>query len=276
MQVELFLGQYAVSITGPETITDHLPLNWQRFQKKQQESYTGIRIRIEEDNPCLDVQSCGDRWSFLKNDSYRQVLYSSEGQAVFAIRNGAVPNEVTVCVHEGKSRSSQYGVIFGILLAVIPRSIGLHGVTLLCGDEIVILSAPSGTGKTTLSRLLEQYGDAIVLNGDFSILTPTQDGVFFEPTPFCGSSGRCLNHRVRVSRVVFLGQSETNYWRAVTGREALTRFMSNAFVPTWDECVQQAVQASIVKCISALNVNMFTFAPTREAAELFCQSIAKS
>lgn len=158
------------------------------------------------------------------------------------------------------------GLQFGLLLALNQQYIGLHGVTLLCGYEIIILSAPSGTGKTTLAGLLEAYRDAIVINGDFALLKPTPEGVIFEPTPFCGSSGRCLNRRLKVDRIVFLEQAAANVFQELSGREAMTRFMSNAFIPTWDRDMQQSAQENILKCVSALKVNAFGFTPTEEAA----------
>lgn len=161
------------------------------------------------------------------------------------------------------------GIQFGILTALYRKCVGLHGVTMLCGNEIVVLSAPSGTGKTTLARLLEKYCDAIMINGDFAMLSVSNEGVIFEPTPFCGTSGRCLNHRVKINRIVFLSQSPINQGHDLFGREAMMYFMNNSFIPTWDPKMQLAIRTNIMKCISNLRVSLFRFAPTREAAEYF-------
>ena len=155
------------------------------------------------------------------------------------------------------------------MLALHDHCIGLHGVTLVIKNEIVILSAPSGTGKTTLSKLLETYSDAIVINGDFALLRPTEDGVIYEPTPFCGSSARSLNHRLKVNRVVFLEQGKSNIWRELNGREALTSFLSNSFVPEWNSGFEEKITSSTINCIEALNVNHYAFLPVQEAALYF-------
>lgn len=179
------------------------------------------------------------------------------------IVNGTTPNSIRM------------GTQFGLLLALNEKCIGLHGVTLLCGNEIVILSAPSGTGKTTLAHLLETYCDALMINGDFALLVPTDDGLMFEPTPFCGSSGRAFDHRVRVNRVVFLKQGKTNIWDSLTGREAMKQFMNNSFIPNWNVEMLHAVQGNVMKCISSIELNTFSFAPNREAAKAFFDHIKK-
>ena len=158
---------------------------------------------------------------------------------------------------------------YAVLLTLKDRCVGLHGVTLLCGNKIAVLSAPSGTGKTTLACLLEEYKDAIVINGDFAMLSVVDDEVFFEPTPFCGSSGRCLNHRLRIDRVVFLEQSADNRWRSLSGREAVIRFLSNSYVPQWDRDVQRTIQNNILQIIPLIRASSFAFAPDQRAAEMF-------
>ncbi len=165
------------------------------------------------------------------------------------------------------------GIHYGLMMALHQECVGLHGVTLLCGNEIIILSAPSGTGKTTLGKLLEQYCDAVVINGDFALLHPTEDGVIFEPTPLCGTSKRCLDFRLVINRVVFLSQAKENTWYELSGREALSSFMSNAFIPTGDHGIQRVVQENIMKCLCGIKANAYAFAPTKEAAETFYKHI---
>ena len=199
----------------------------------------------------------------------RKLVYSENGKAIFALQNEETIPETTVSIYNDCNSSIRIAMQFGTLLALRHHCIGLHGVTLLCGNRLVVLSAPSGTGKTTLARLLEEYADAIVINGDFAMLSVSEGGVFFEPTPFCGSSGRCLNHRVRIDRVVFLEQAKKNDWQSLTGRSAMTRFMSNTFVPTWNRVLQQTIQNNVLKIVSIIPTDLFGFAPNPRAAEDF-------
>ncbi|MCR4886692.1 MAG: hypothetical protein K5919_07240 [Clostridiales bacterium] len=271
MQIVLSCGQYTIRIEGPEKLLDPILPQWKKYQAANK--VPNIVFRIVEGIDACSVHPVNG-WSIHTDGESKQVLYSSKGNPDFALVYSSPVSKMTLQISEGKGGFLKIGILYGLLLTLHTKSIGLHGVTLLCGNEIFILSAPSGTGKTTLAHLLETYCDASVINGDFALLTPTENGVIFEPTPFCGSSGRCLNHRVRVNRVVFLEQGKTNEWQKLEEREATIRFMSNAFVPTWDGGMQQAVQENILKCISMLKVNLFSFAPTQEAAEMFLNQLS--
>lgn len=260
-------GRFAVQLIGEADLLPAFPTSWQASEGSVEDSPPDAVLHIHE-TPELCQTAMSDGWTVEDSDGEERWIYSDGRDALFAVQFGASQREVTVLASRTNPYGFRVGMQFGLMLALREKCIGLHGVTILCGDEIVILSAPSGTGKTTLAHLLETYRDALVINGDFALLSVTEEGVIFEPTPFCGSSGRCLNHRFRVDRVVFLEQSLTNVWRSLPGREAMVRFLNNVFVPSWNGDMQQLVQTNIMKAISALKVNAFSFAPEREAAEM--------
>lgn len=269
---KLFIcGQYLCRINGSSKLISLIPDRWQKYSQAQAFSSQCVTINLEEDN--LECETAGnDGWFVGEKQGFPILVYSNHGIALFGLQQRE-PLSVTVYLRKAVESYLRIGVHYGMMVALHRECVGLHGVTILCGNEIIILSAPSGTGKTTLAKLLEKHCGAIVINGDFALLVPTENGVIFEPTPFCGSSGRSLNHRLRVNRVVFLGQAKENRWRELDGRKALARFMSNAFVPDWDKDMLQAVQENILKCVSVLKMNAFDFAPTQEAAELFLKKI---
>ena len=263
-------GQYTCRIIGNKQLINLIPDSWSKFAQVQA-SPKIIQLFLEEKELESGKEET-DGWFISEKQGLTGATYFQSKKLLFSLYFSD-PHEVTIVVRNALDNYIRTGVHYGLMLGLYQECIGMHGVTILCGNEIVLLSAPSGTGKTTLAKLLEKYCDAIIINGDFALLSLTDESVIFEPTPFCGTSGRSLNHRFRVSRVVFLSQAKTNVWSELNGREAMTQFMSNVFVPTWDYQMQQTVQNNILRCISMLKVNAYAFEPTQEAAEVFLKEV---
>lgn len=214
----------------------------------------------------------GNGWNHFLVDGMHYVIYAENGvnSFLFTYSSNEEPS-YAVSIPKGQLRRNLLTAIqFAMLFCLADRAIGVHGVTVICEDKVIILSAPSGTGKSTLGNLLHTYCGAAVVNGDFALLSLDEEGnLLFEPTPFCGTSGRCANYRLRVDRIVFLEQAFDNKFRDLNAREAYTRMLSNSFVPDWDIERRGLIQESIMKAVAAVPMSVFAFAPTQEAAEMF-------
>ena len=266
------VGRFCLSISCQREHLAFLPLAWQDLPEPEGASKERFILSLEETSSFPD-RDLTEGWNGFLIENRWHALFCQNGKPIFCLRYQSPARRIDVLVPTFPPTSVSLGIQYGMLTALHKHCVGLHGVTLLCGNEIIILSAPSGTGKTTLAHLLETYCDAIVINGDFALLSVSAEGVIFEPTPFCGSSGRSLNHRLHVNRVVFLSQARTNTWQTLTGREAMLQFLNNSFIPIWDEEMKLAVQENIMKCIAKLTVDAFSFAPERNAAEMLCHQI---
>lgn len=262
-------GCYSIRIEDSQHLLRDMPVSWQRYllNKAGAESPTASLILREIPPPQETVFAEG--WNAVRRNEWTVATFVMKGNPFFALSYTQPAHVVTVSVFQLSGISVRIALNYAVMLVLSKRCIGLHGVTLLCSQEFITLSAPSGTGKTTLSHLLERYSDAVVLNGDFALLSPAGDEVIFEPTPFCGSSGRCLNYRLPISRIVFLAQSSENHWHTLASREALSLLMSNTFVPEWDSELSQSVLGLVMKVLPRVKLNQYAFAPTQEAAEIF-------
>ena len=208
-------------------------------------------------------------WFFDKCADRNHLTYYNASIPLFSLEYGKNIDKITIQVANKDERSLLLGIQFAMLLVLAPHAIGLHGVTTICKNRVVILSAPSGTGKTTLSNLLQRHCKAAVINGDFALLSfHNKLGVLYHPTPFCGTSGITHNHTLPVSHIVFLEQGNKNCYTSLNSRQALVHLMSNSFIPHWDEEIFVQLQSILMDIVEHVTVGLYTFLPERHAAEI--------
>ena len=109
-----------------------------------------------------------------------------------------------------------------------------HGSVLSVGDEkAYIITANSGVGKTTHTRLWlsEFQGEAHVLNGDKPIIRIIDGKTYACGTPWQGKENYGCNEILELSGISFLERGEVNRARDITPTEAVTRFMSQIYLP---------------------------------------------
>ena len=259
---------FSLGIEADEDLLRRLPPQWESYLSPEESACTRVLLRVKK-NEALDELRCADGWSLCGIDGLKQAVFASQGKPLFTLDYSKVPQEAAVSVRRALSPFVRTGVLYGLLTALHQSCVGLHGVTLQCGGQTVILSAPSGTGKTTLSRLLEEHAGARVINGDFALLSISEEGVMFEPTPFCGTSGICRNERLKVDRIVFLSQSPVNRWQELNGRQAGLCLANNTFQAMFDSRLQQHILSNAMRILSLVRASAFAFAPVKEAAQLF-------
>ncbi len=264
----------SLHIEAERTLLKNIPEKWMDFFRiTGQESDAAVLYLREA--PWLNEKGFPEGWSRCTVNGSDYAVFVIHGKASFAVSYNPSADKATVYIRRAVDGFVHSGILYGMLTALHRAYVGLHGVTLSVKGRNVILSAPSGTGKTTMSRLLEAECGARVINGDFALMSVGEEGVMFEPTPFCGTSGICLDERVRVDRIVFLEQSETNRWRDLDGRTAMLNFLKNAFVPSFDRQLEQAVQENIIQMLTKIPASSYAFTPTSEAAIVFQDMIQR-
>ena len=100
----------------------------------------------------------------------------------------------------------------------------IHGVSFVWRDKSWLITAPSGTGKTTQLRHWQQlYGSEIeVINGDKSVLALHADGSFLiHPSPWMGKEKDAGTASAPLGGIVVLRQADYNTIRRITPRESV-------------------------------------------------------
>lgn len=265
----LRLGAFGIRICADNSITSLLPRSFWKYEMSDINlDCPEVSLFVADIPLSINNQHSSD-WIYEKKGSRHQATYFRSKSALFSIEYGHDLQSLDVVISKHNRQGLSIGIQYASLLALSSRCVGLHGVTVICGDQAIILSAPSGTGKTTLAQLLQKYCETAVINGDFALLNCDGESVFFEPTPFCGSSGICLNYRLKVDRIVFLEQSAENKWYSLTPRQSLCHMMCNTFIPEWDSTLSLNTHSQIADIVNSIPMHVFSFEPSQAAAEFF-------
>lgn len=109
-----------------------------------------------------------------------------------------------------------------------------HGVLMEYKGCGIIISAPSGTGKTTHARLWRDREHALIINGDRAVCQNVNGIWTGFGLPWSGTSGEQVNRSVPLTALVVLERGEQNEAFQITGIEAFGAMFPHVQCPVWD------------------------------------------
>lgn len=160
-----------------------------------------------------------------------------------------------------------YYYLFEVLICALISLGGLilHGVLLDYLGKGIVISAPSGTGKTTHARLWRDSGSASIINGDKS-LCRNRDGVWTGfGMPWCGTSGESENRQVPLMAIVVLEQAEENALTRLNAADALFHLLTNIHVPRWEPTLYNKALDRLDEIIPEIPVYLLRCRPDLDA-----------
>lgn len=109
----------------------------------------------------------------------------------------------------------------------------MHGVLMSAEDRGILLTAESGTGKSTHAALwLRLLGDRCeIINGDKPLIRVIDGITYAYGTPWCGKEGINKNKRVRLTDICFLERGEENFVRKVQKNEIIENLLPSIHIP---------------------------------------------
>lgn len=187
--------------------------------------------------PCMLYKELLDRKIIYLHNNFRESFLREDNYCIF----NAMALEKVLMKHE----------------AII-----LHSSYIIHKQKAILFTAPSGTGKSTQASLWERYRDAVIVNGDRTILCERDGEVYAYGMPVCGSSDICLNQNAPVHAIIYLSQSPKNEIQQISLKQRIKYLISETTINFFDaEYLNQAIE--IITSI-AQKVDMFSFSCTKE------------
>lgn len=93
-----------------------------------------------------------------------------------------------------------------------------HGSAVAVDGKAYLFTAPSGTGKSTHTRMWRQhFGDrTVMVNDDKPLLQVREDGIYVCGTPWCGKHGLQTNCMMPLQGICILRRGEENEIHAIS------------------------------------------------------------
>ena len=213
-----------------------------------------------------------------KDNFYFQYLRKATEKIYFTFSVSKDYHEI--CLLEDFTNSYRM-VPFEYLGQIIPfaaldsNMLTIHGVLIEYANRGIILSAPSGTGKSTHAHFWRDCYRALIINGDRA-LCGKRDGIWTGyGMPWCGSSGEYINRDVPIRAIVVLQQAEENEVRLLTPLEGFQRMYENLVLPQWDkDKVNQGLDL-FDDMLANIPVYLLKCRPEAEAAAVLKREIDK-
>lgn len=126
------------------------------------------------------------------------------------------------------------------------NTILFHGSVLAVDGKAYLFTAPSGTGKTTHSRLwLENVPGSHILNGDKPFLRIKDDGLVLAcGSPWRGKENYGVNEILPLEGICFLERDTYNHIEPVACKDVLGRLVRQTFRPADPQLMLKALQLS--------------------------------
>ena len=185
--------------------------------------------------------------------------------------------EVRLCCEDfsGLDKNFRAFNAFGEMLhyVLFARSgIAIHSSCIKYADKTVLFSAPSGTGKSTHTRLWKKYyPDTVIINDDLPALRIFEDGdgnktAYAYGTPWAGKTQTHENEFAPVRAIVFLKQAKENSIRKVSGAEAAVWMLHSIRTPVLPDCMHKSLDM-VSKFLETVPVYELSCDISQEAVE---------
>lgn len=117
-----------------------------------------------------------------------------------------------------------------------------HGSAVAVGEKAFLFTAPSGTGKTTHTRLwLKNIAGSYVVNGDKPVIRVTEDGVLVCGTPWMGKEGLGCPKDVPLQAICFLNRGLENRIEKTTFAKVLPRLIGQTYRPADGKMLRKTI-----------------------------------
>ena len=149
----------------------------------------------------------------------------------------------------------------------------LHSSFILYSGQAILFTGPSGIGKTTQAELWRDYEDAVIVNGDVTLIRKIDDVWRAFGAPIHGSSPYCENMDAPIVAIIVLKQAEENQLIRLDAFTALGECFPEIYRPEMSDETREILLDTVDALFSEIPVYQLSCRPDRESVELVKQTL---
>ncbi|MGN0422047.1 MAG: hypothetical protein ACI4EY_04860 [Lachnospiraceae bacterium] len=155
-------------------------------------------------------------------------------------------------------------------LLIKKKSFVLYSSYIYFKNNGLLFTAPSGGGKSTQAELWKQYKNAIIVNGDKSIIGKRDNQWIASGLPFSGSSIDCKNITTPLRAIVILNKGTENQLQEV-GIRGFSNLLSQVTVNPWDKMFCNMAMNLVIDVCNEVPIYYYSCTKTKEAVDVLYQ-----
>ena len=267
------IGGFIIELMNVGNIKNYnIPYIFDTFITKN-ELKTDMKLLIKHDNSIgekVDIYTKvfreGENYIFDDHtDDYQLTYRVSKDWQTFELIN----NDTNKYIYDWVK---MLGYIFAYSI-LNKDAVMLHGVIMEYNGMGIVLSAKSGTGKTTHARLWRDNENALIINGDRVICKKENNVWYAYSSPWSGSSGECINRKVPIKTIVMLEQSPINEVDEISNYDASLKLIERVLCPRWEPNLINKAIDIIEKIVSEVPILKLKCRPDVEAVEVLKEAV---
>jgi hypothetical protein len=149
----------------------------------------------------------------------------------------------------------------------------VHGAAVKCGEDVILFTAPSGTGKSTQADLWVKERGAVIINDDAPVIRMRNDCPMVYGTPWCGSRNICTNDAGPLRAIIILQQGEANSLRQMHPAEAVAQFLPRCFLPFHDPVLIAKATDIVEEIMKSTDIYLFSCRPDSDAVDTLAKRL---
>ncbi|MFQ6793979.1 MAG: hypothetical protein ACLRT4_14555 [Thomasclavelia sp.] len=241
------------------------------FSKKTQDKADFI-LTIKKS---CNIEKDPDDKQLYINDDFIIMDYGSETERLYIESNKSLSNWSLYTSYRDGQIDNWFDRIGDLFAWAMPNknAVVIHGVLLEWKGKGIIITAASGTGKTTHARLWREYENALIINGDRVLIKEEDKQWYAYGIPWCGSSGECINRKVKIDAIVFLNRGDNNLVNKLLPLDAIGKMFPRIIAPKWHDIYSKKAVDITIRCIERVPLFDLYCLPDRQSVEVLKKAL---